>query len=464
MSRRFQLKEIFSKEIKDTEGCVKGWVKSVRTAKWGAFVVINDGSAQKDLQCVVDATLANFETTVKQLTIGCSVSVTGKLVESQGKVKSIEMQTTQIELIGNVMEDYPLQKKATSLEFLREVAHLRSRTNTFGAVFRIRHHLAFATHKFFHDRGFFYLHTPIITSSDCEGAGEMFRVSTLDLKNPPLNDKKQIDFTKDYFARETFLNVSGQLEAETYALGMGAVYTFGPTFRSENSNTARHLSEFWMVEPEVAFNDLDDNAQLATDYLKYLISYAMEHCPEEMAFLHGNYSPDLGKTLMHVLESPFEKITYTNAVEIIKKSNKKFEYGTVEWGKDLQTEHERFLAEEHFKRPVIVTDYPKAIKAFYMKQGQDGKTVRAMDVLVPGVGEIIGGSQREDDLEKLKTRMKEMHLPEENYWWYLDLRRFGSVPHAGFGLGFERAVMYITGMTNIRDVIAFPRFPRNAEF
>ncbi len=463
MTRRYVIKEILSSEIKDTEANIKGWVKSVRTAKWGAFIVVNDGSCQKDIQCVVDKDLENFETDIAKLSIGCSISVTGNLVESKGKVKSIEMQGKQVEVLGLVSEDYPLQKKATSLEFLREVAHLRSRTNTFGAVFRVRHALAFATHKFFNDRGFYYLHTPIVTASDAEGAGEMFRVSTLDAKNPPLTDKGDIDFSKDYFARETFLCVSGQLEGETFAQGMGAIYTFGPTFRSENSNTARHLAEFWMIEPEVAFFDLDDNAQLAQDYLKYLIEYAMENCKDELEFLAQNYQKDLVETLTHVKDTPFEKITYTQAIEILENSKKKFDFKPV-WGSDLQTEHERFLAEEHFKKPVIVTDYPKQIKAFYMKQNDDGKTVRAMDVLVPGVGEIIGGSQREDNLDKLITRMKEMNMPMENYWWYLDLRKFGSVPHSGFGLGFERAVMYITGMSNIRDVIAYPRFPKNAEF
>jgi asparaginyl-tRNA synthetase len=429
----------------------------------GAFIVVNDGSGQKDIQVVVDKDLENFETDIAKLSTGCSVSITGHLVESQGRIKSIEMQGKNVEVLGFVTEDYPLQKKATSLEFLREVAHLRSRTNTFGAVFRVRHALAFATHKFFNDRGFYYLNTPIITASDAEGAGDMFRVSTLDAKNPPLNDKKEVDFSKDYFGRETYLAVSGQLEGETYAVGMGQIYTFGPTFRSENSNTARHLAEFWMIEPEMAFYDLDDNAKLAQDYLQYMINYALESCMPELEFLQKNYQKDLIETLQHVGSSDFEKITYTEAIDILANSKKKFEYKP-EWGSDLQTEHERFLAEEHFKKPVTVTDYPKDIKSFYMKQNDDGKTVRAMDVLVPGVGEIIGGSQREDDLDKLKGRMKDMGLPEEDYWWYLDLRKYGTVPHSGFGLGFERAVMYVTGMSNIRDVIAYPRHPKNAEF
>ncbi len=455
MTRRFIIKEIHQQKLKDQKAVIKGWVKSVRTAKWGAFIVVNDGSCQRDIQCVADKDIEGFEETVAKLSIGCSIALTGNLVESQGRVKAIEMQVESCELIGGVSEDYPLQKKATSLEFLREVAHLRSRTNTFGAVFRVRHALAFATHKFFNDRGFYYLNTPIITSSDAEGAGDMFRVSTL--------KKGESDYSKDYFGQETFLCVSGQLEGETFAQGMGAIYTFGPTFRSENSNTARHLAEFWMIEPEVAFFDLEDNAQLASDYLKYLISYAMENCLEELEFLQQMYKKDLIETLNHVKDSPFEKITYTEAVEILNNSGKKFEYQAT-WGSDLQTEHERFLAEEHFNKPVIVTDYPKDIKAFYMKLNEDGKTVRAMDVLVPGVGEIIGGSQREDDYEKLLSRMKEMDLKEEDYWWYLELRKFGSVPHSGFGLGFERAVMYITGMSNIRDVIAYPRYPNNAKF
>jgi asparaginyl-tRNA synthetase len=463
MTRRYLIKEIFEKNVITENANIKGWVKSVRTAKWGAFIVVNDGSGQKDIQVVVDKDLENFETDIAKLSTGCSVSITGHLVESQGRIKSIEMQGKNVEVLGFVTEDYPLQKKATSLEFLREVAHLRSRTNTFGAVFRVRHALAFATHKFFNDRGFYYLNTPIITASDAEGAGDMFRVSTLDAKNPPLNDKKEVDFSKDYFGRETYLAVSGQLEGETYAVGMGQIYTFGPTFRSENSNTARHLAEFWMIEPEMAFYDLDDNAKLAQDYLQYMINYALESCMPELEFLQKNYQKDLIETLQHVGSSDFEKITYTEAIDILANSKKKFEYKP-EWGSDLQTEHERFLAEEHFKKPVTVTDYPKDIKSFYMKQNDDGKTVRAMDVLVPGVGEIIGGSQREDDLDKLKGRMKDMGLPEEDYWWYLDLRKYGTVPHSGFGLGFERAVMYVTGMSNIRDVIAYPRHPKNAEF
>lgn len=446
----------------DSTQTVKGWIKSLRNSKKFSFMVINDGSCHKDLQIVVDATLANYEEVAK-LGLGASVEVKGLIVASQGKGQRVEMQAKEVTVIGTIPEDYPLQKKETSLEFLREVAHLRPRTNTFSAIFRVRSVLAKATHDFFELKGFNYLNTPIITSSDCEGAGEMFRVSTFHPNKAPVTDKGVVDFNQDYFAKETYLNVSGQLEAECVAMALGKVYTFGPTFRSENSNTARHLSEFWMVEPEVAFADLDDVATLGAQYIQFMIAAALKKCPDELEFLASRYSPDLLKTLEHVMNSDFARVSYTEAIEIIQKAPKKFEY-QVEWGSDLQTEHERYLAEEHFKRPTIVTDYPKAIKAFYMKQNPDGKTVRAMDILVPGVGELIGGSQREDDYQKLVNRMEEMKLNPKEYWWYTDLRRFGSVPHAGFGLGFERAVMYITGMTNIRDVIPFPRTPRNAEF
>lgn len=459
------LKELFTQQPIDQTVTVRGWVKSLRQSKKFSFMVLNDGSQFKDLQIIVDGTLSNYEEASK-LNIGSSVSITGLIVASQGKVQGIEMQAKVVEIYSATNEEYPLQKKETSLEYLREIAHLRPRTNTFSSVFRLRHVLAQATHEYFTKNHFCYLHTPIITASDAEGAGEMFRVSTLDPKKTPLTDKGEVDYSKDYFARETFLNVSGQLEAETFAVGgLGRVYTFGPTFRSENSNTARHLSEFWMVEPEAAFNTLEDNAKLATGYVKHLITRAMEECPEELDFLSSRYAPDNLKTLEHVKNSPFQTVTYTDAVTILQDASKthKFDY-EVKWGIDLQTEHERFLAEQYFKVPTIVTDYPKDIKAFYMKLNADGKTVRAMDVLVPGIGELIGGSQREEDYSKLLKRMEEMKLDPKDYWWYLDLRRFGSVPHSGFGLGFERALMYISGMTNIRDVIAFPRFPRNAEF
>ncbi len=464
MSEYLLIKKVFESRPIEQTITVRGWIKSLRNSKKFSFMVLNDGTTQKDLQIVVDATLANYEEVAK-LTMGSSVEVEGLIVASQGK-QPLEMQAKTINIYCVNGEDYPLQKKETSLEYLREIAHLRSRTNTFSSVFRLRHELAQATHEFFTKESFAYLHTPIITASDAEGAGEMFRISTLNLDKLPRDDKAKIDFTKDYFGRETFLSVSGQLEAETFAVGgLGRVYTFGPTFRSENSNTARHLSEFWMVEPEAAFFTLEDNAKLATQYVKHLIQRAIEKCPDELEFLANRYAPENLKTIEHVMNSPFETVTYTNAVEILTEVSKthKFDF-PVSWGMDLQTEHERFLAEQYFKRPTIVTDYPKEIKSFYMKQNADGKTVRAMDVLVPGVGELIGGSQREDNYEKLIARMEELKMDTKNYWWYLDLRKYGSVPHSGFGLGFERAVMYISGMSNIRDVIPFPRTPKNAEF
>ncbi|QDK41645.1 asparagine--tRNA ligase [Bacteriovorax stolpii] len=468
---RLSVKKILTEEIVDTDATVKGWLRSVRNSKKFSFLVLNDGSSQENLQIIVDEVLPNYAE-VAGLLSGSAVAVTGRLVKGGGKVQSIEMQAKSVEIIGKTDETYPLQKKATSLEFLREQAHLRIRTNTFGAIMRVRHHLAMATHEFFSNRGFFYLNSPIISGVDAEGAGEMFTVSTLasDVTKSPKTKEGKLDFSRDYFGKETFLAVTGQLEGECYAMGLGAVYTFGPTFRSENSNTTRHLSEFWMIEPEVAFADLDEIAGLATDYIKYLISYALEKAPKELEFLINREDATCEKNhmeiLKHVRDSKFMRITYTEAMEILGKVDpavKKFEYPT-NWGDELQTEHERYLAEVHFKMPVIVTDYPKQFKAFYMKLNPDGKTVRAMDILVPGVGEIIGGSQREDDLSKLEARMDEMHMQKEPLWWYLDLRRFGSVPHAGFGLGFERALMYITGMNNIRDVIPFPRTPKNCDF
>ncbi len=464
MSDYLLIKKVYeTKPVNETK-IVRGWIKSLRQSKKFSFMVLNDGSTQKDLQIIVDGTLENYEE-VSKLIIGSSVEVEGLVVAAQGK-QPVEMQAKRVHIYCANSEDYPLQKKETSLEYLREIAHLRSRTNTFSAVFRLRHVLAQATHEYFSGENFHYLNTPIITASDAEGAGEMFRISTLPLDKMPKTDKGAIDFSKDYFARETFLSVSGQLEAETFAVGgLGRVYTFGPTFRSENSNTARHLSEFWMVEPEAAFFTLEDNAKLATGYIKHMIKRALEQCSDELEFLASRYAPDNLKTLQHVLDSEFEMVTYTKAIEILQEVSKthKFEY-EVKWGIDLQTEHERYLAEEYFKRPTIVTDYPKDIKAFYMKLNEDGKTVRAMDILVPGVGELIGGSQREDNFEKLSKRMEEMKMEPSHYWWYMDLRKYGSVPHSGFGLGFERAVMYISGMTNIRDVIPFPRTPKNAEF
>lgn len=468
---RLSVKKILTEEIIDTDATVKGWLRSVRNSKKFSFLVLNDGSSQDNLQIIVDEVLPNYAE-VAALLSGSAVAVTGRLVRGGGKVQSIEMQAKSVEIIGKTDETYPLQKKATSLEFLREQAHLRIRTNTFGAIMRIRHHLAMATHEFFSNRGFYYLNSPIISGVDAEGAGEMFTVSTLasDVTKSPKTKEGKLDFSRDYFGKETFLAVTGQLEGECYAMGLGAVYTFGPTFRSENSNTTRHLSEFWMIEPEVAFADLDEIADLATDYIKYLIAYAIEKAPKELEFLINREDATCEKNhmdiLKHVRDSKFMRITYTEAMEILGKVDpavKKFEYPT-NWGDELQTEHERYLAEVHFKMPVIVTDYPKQFKAFYMKQNPDGKTVRAMDILVPGVGEIIGGSQREDSLEKLEKRMDEMGMHKDPLWWYLDLRRFGSVPHAGFGLGFERALMYITGMNNIRDVIPFPRTPKNCDF
>ncbi|EQC49823.1 asparagine--tRNA ligase [Bacteriovorax sp. DB6_IX] len=468
MSSRVLLKKLFQtpSEFIDKEVTIKGWVRSVRKSKKFSFIVLNDGTDQDSMQIIADAGIENYEALSSMLT-GTSVSITGKIVESQGKGQSIEMQAITGEVIGEVDESYPLQKKGTSLEHLRDIAHLRARTNLFGAVFRVRHALAQATHQFFSDRGFYYLNSPIITAVDGEGAGEMFNVSTLNAKDLPKTDKGEIDYSKDYFGKDVSLCVTGQLEAECHALGLGAVYTFGPTFRSENSNTKRHLAEFWMIEPEVAFADLEDVADLAADYIKFMIDYAMKNCSKELAFLHSMPFTDVDKThgdvLKSVRDSEFKKITYTEAIDILNACGEKFEFST-EWGNELQTEHEKYLTDKHFKSPVIVTDYPKDCKAFYMKLNEDGKTVRAMDVLVPGIGELIGGSQREESLEKLEKRMDEMNMEKDGYWWYLELRKFGSVPHSGFGLGFERAIMYITGMSNIRDVIAFPRTPGNCDF
>lgn len=455
------IKNIHSKSPIGTELKIGGWVKSLRKSKAFTFIVLNDGSTQQDVQVIADQDLENYEEFTK-CGIGSSFLIHGLVVESQGK-QAFEIQAKKVEFFHKADDDYPLQKKGTSMEFLREVSHLRPRTNTFGAVFRVRHALAQATHKFFNDKGFFYVNTPIVTAMDAEGAGEMFRVSTLDPNNSPKNDKGQVDFSKDYFGKESYLAVTGQLEGEAFACGMGSIYTFGPTFRSENSNTSRHLSEFWMIEPEVAFADLDDVAKLGADYIQYMINYALEHCAPEMEFLNKFIEKGLIDRISHVAKTDFKKITYTDAINILLESNKKFE-NKVAWGEDLATEHERYLAEEKFNGPVIVTDYPREIKAFYMKQNTDGKTVRAMDILVPGVGEIIGGSQREEDHDKLVSRMKEMDMEMDLYKWFLDLRRFGTVPHSGFGLGFERAVMYITGMTNIRDVIPFHRTPGHVEF
>lgn len=443
---------------------VKGWVRTKRGNKNVAFIALNDGSIIHNLQVVVDVQAFNNDDLLRKITTGSCISVNGLLVESQGSGQNVEIQASAIELYGSADPDtYPLQKKGHSLEFLREIAHLRPRTNTFGAVFRIRHALAFAIHKYYNDRGFFYLHTPIITGSDAEGAGAMFRVTTLDLHNVPKTPEGKIDFAEDFFGKETNLTVSGQLEGELGALALSNIYTFGPTFRAENSNTSRHLAEFWMIEPEMAFYDINDNQDLAEDFLKYLIKYVLEHCPDDLEFLQKMYDKELIERLKFVTNNTFERLTYTEAIEILEKSGQKFEF-PVNWGVDLQSEHERYLVEKHFNKPVILTDYPRDIKAFYMKQNDDGKTVRAMDVLFPKIGEIIGGSQREESYEKLLARIREMEIPEKDVWWYLETRKFGTAPHSGFGLGFERLMLFITGMGNIRDVIPFPRSPLNAEF
>lgn len=446
----------------DTEVTVKGWVRTRRGNKNITFIAINDGSCIHTIQAVAE--LAAFdEDLLKKITTGSSIRVTGKLVKSQGQGQSVEIQAKEIEVYGSAdVETYPLQKKGHTLEFLREIAHLRPRTNTFGAVFRIRHHMAFAVHKFFNDKGFFYWHSPIITGSDAEGAGEMFHVSTLPFNKLPKKEDGSVNFEEDFFGKETNLTVSGQLEGESGATGLGLIYTFGPTFRAENSNTPRHLAEFWMIEPEMAFYDIQDNMDLAEDCLKFLVKYALDHCADDLQFLNNMYDKELIARLESVLTNPFKRITYTEAVNTVQPFNDKFEF-KVQWGSDLQKEHENFLV-EHFKTPVIITDYPKEIKSFYMKQNDDGRTVRGMDILFPWIGEIIGGSQREEDYDKLLTRMKEMNIPEKELWWYLDTRKFGTCPHSGFGLGFERLVLFVTGMNNIRDVIPFPRTPKNAEF
>lgn len=448
----------------DKEINVKGWVRTRRGNKNVAFIALNDGSIIHHIQVVVDVQSFQNDALLRNITTGSCISVNGKLVESQGKGQAVEIQASEIQLYGSADPDkYPLQKKGHSLEFLREIAHLRPRTNTFGAIFRLRHAMAFAINKFFNDNGFYYLHTPIITGSDAEGAGAMFRVTTLDLTNVPLTADGKVDFGKDFFGKETNLTVSGQLEGELGALALSNIYTFGPTFRAENSNTSRHLSEFWMVEPEMAFYDIHDNMDLAEVFLKYICRYLLEHCEDDLAFLQEMYDKELMDRLHFVVDNQFERLTYSDAVEILETSGQTFEY-PVKWGVDLQSEHERYLVEQEFKKPVILTNYPKDIKAFYMKQNDDDKTVRAMDVLFPKIGEIIGGSQREDDYDKLFARIKELGIYEEDVWWYLETRQFGTAPHSGFGLGFERLMLFVTGMGNIRDVIPFPRTPQNAEF
>ena len=460
---RIKIKKLISSPQIGSDVLVKGWVRTKRGNKNIAFIALNDGSTINNIQVVADTALFD-ENLLKDITTGACIAVTGKLVESQGHGQQVEINAVSIEIYGKSdAETYPLQKKGHSMEFLRENAHLRFRTNTFGAVFRIRHSMAFAIHKYFNDKGFYYLHTPIITGSDCEGAGEMFHVTTLDLKNIPHSENGMVDFQNDFFGKETNLTVSGQLEGELGALSLGEIYTFGPTFRAENSNTPRHLAEFWMIEPEMAFYDIKANMDLAEDFVKYLIKYALENCHEDLDFLNSMIDKGLVEKLRIVLENEFIRISYTEAVDILTSSSKKWDY-PVGWGRDLQAEHERYLVEEHFKRPVIITGYPKEIKAFYMKQNDDGKTVKAMDVLFPGIGEIIGGSQREEDYDKLLSRIHELKLSEKDFWWYLETRKFGSAPHSGFGLGFERLILFVTGMSNIRDVIPFPRTPKNSEF
>lgn len=476
-NKRVKIKDLLQMEPGCSGVIVMGWVRTFRNNQ---FIALNDGSTNANIQIVAE--LGKFDDDLlKRLTTSAAIRVSGDLIASLGKGQSVEIKANTIEILGDSdAEKYPLQPKKHSLEFLREIAHLRFRTNTFGSVFRIRHSLAYAIHKFFNDRGFVYLHTPIITASDAEGAGEMFHVTTLPLDNAPKDENGNIDYKEDFFGKSTNLTVSGQLEGELGATALGEIYTFGPTFRAENSNTARHLAEFWMIEPEVAFNDLEDNMNLAESFIKYIIQYALDHNMDDLIFLDQRLAEeekqlpadkrsDLGllDKLKFVLDNDFERITYTEAIDILLQSpaykKKKFQYD-VKWGIDMQSEHERYLVEKHFKKPVIVTNYPKEIKAFYMRQNDDGKTVAAMDILAPGIGEIVGGSQREERFDLLTKRMEEMHIPVEELWWYLDTRRFGSVPHAGFGLGFERMVLFVTGMTNIRDVIAFPRTPKNAEF
>ena len=459
---RIKVKDLLKTEP-GREVVAKGWVRTKRENKSVAFVSLNDGSTINCIQIVINP--ADFgEEFMKKITTGACLAVKGDLVQSMGKGQSVEIQAKEIEIYGEADPDtYPLQKKGHSVEFLREIAHLRPRTNTFGAVLRIRHAMAFAIHDYFNRKGFVYLHTPLITASDCEGAGEMFQVTTLDMENPPRDKDGKVDYKQDFFGKQTSLTVSGQLEGELGAMALGEIYTFGPTFRAENSNTPRHLAEFWMIEPEMAFYDVYDNMDLAEDFIKSLVKYALVHCMDDLQFLNNMFDKELIARLQSVVNTDFARITYTEGIKILEAADVKFEY-PVSWGIDLQSEHERYLVEKHYKRPVIITDYPKDIKAFYMKQNEDGKTVRGMDVLFPKIGEIIGGSERESSLEKLNARIDELGMSRKSLEWYLDTRRFGSAPHSGFGLGFERLLLFVTGMTNIRDVIPFPRTPKNAEF
>ena len=446
------------------EVTAKGWVRTKRGNKNISFIALNDGSTINNIQIVCDHSGNFSEELLKSITTGACLAVTGQLVESQGSGQKVEILAKNIELYGTAdPEKYPLQKKGHSMEFLREIAHLRPRTNTFGAVLRIRHAMAFAIHKFFNDKGFCYLHTPLITASDAEGAGAMFQVTTLDIENTPRNEEGKIDYTQDFFGRHTSLTVSGQLEGELGAMALGNIYTFGPTFRAENSNTPRHLAEFWMIEPEMAFYEIEDNMDLAEEFIKYLVQYALDNCADDLQFLNNMFDKELIDRLKSVIGTEFVRLTYTEGIKILEASGEKFEY-PVHWGVDLQSEHERYLVEKHFKKPVILTDYPQDIKAFYMKQNDDGKTVRAMDVLFPKIGEIIGGSERESSYEKLTKRIEELGMDTTNLWWYIDTRRFGTAPHSGFGLGFERLLLFVTGMQNIRDVIPFPRTPKSADF
>lgn len=463
---RTEIKEALKRTDFGTELNIRGWVRTRRGNKNVSFIALNDGSTIHNIQIVVDNEKFGDEY-LKPITTGACLSVNGVLTESLGKGQAVEIHATAIEIYGTAdPETYPLQKKGHTLEFLREIAHLRPRTNTFGAIFRVRHHMAMAIHNFFHERGFFYFHTPIITGSDCEGAGQMFQVTTMNMYDLKKDENGSIDYSNDFFGKQASLTVSGQLEGELAAMALGKIYTFGPTFRAENSNTPRHLAEFWMIEPEVAFYDIADNMQLAQDFIQHCVRWALEHCTDDLKFLCEMYDKDLIERLNFVITNEFKRLTYTEGIEILEQAvakGVKFEF-PVGWGTDLQSEHERYLVEQHFKKPVILTDYPKEIKSFYMKQNADGKTVRAMDVLFPKIGEIIGGSQREEDYNKLKSRAAEMDIPEKDIWWYLDTRRFGTAPHAGFGLGFERLLLFVTGMTNIRDVVPFPRTPNNAEF
>lgn len=464
--KRTKIAELLTGQALGQQVCVKGWVRTRRGNKAVSFIALNDGSTIHNIQIVADND--RFDSSlVSKITTGASLSVVGELVASQGKGQSVEVLANKIEVLGVAdPETYPLQKKGHSLEFLREIAHLRPRTNTFSAIYRIRHHLSMAIHTYFHDRGFFYVHTPIITGSDAEGAGQMFQVTTLPMENIPRKEDGSVDYSEDFFARPTSLTVSGQLEGEMAAMALGGIYTFGPTFRAENSNTPRHLAEFWMIEPEVAFLEIEENMDLAEDFIKHCVRWALDYCADDIAFLQEHFDKELTDRLRFVLEKPFKRLTYTECISILEAavaSGHKFEF-PIYWGADMSSEHERYLVEEHFRTPVIVTDYPKEIKSFYMKLNDDGKTVRGMDVLFPKIGEIIGGSEREADYEKLRQRASEMGVPDKDIWWYLDSRRYGTAPHSGFGLGFERLLLFVTGMANIRDVIPFPRTPRNAEF